>query len=90
MESLSRRGVRFQGNLNSVSGGEGPIAQDRALRWLDESRYFVLASDTHGPDSVPGRLLGMKTALRQIGAARTAELLSIRPRQILESSNSTR
>jgi DNA-3-methyladenine glycosylase len=61
MDSLSERGVRFQGNLNSISGGEGPLAQDRALRWLSDDRYFVLASDTHGPDSVPGRLLGLKS-----------------------------
>jgi protein-tyrosine phosphatase len=84
MQDLAGRGVRFQGNLNSVAGGEGPIAQDRALRWLDEDRYFVLASDTHGPDSVPGRLLGIKTAQRQIGAARTSELLSKRPREIVQ------
>jgi protein-tyrosine phosphatase len=84
MDRLAERGVRFQGNLNSVSGGEGEIAQDRALRWLHEERYFVLASDTHGPDSVPGRLLGIKTAHRQIGAAQVAELLSTRPREMLE------
>lgn len=84
MDSLAQRGVRFQGNLNSASGGEGPTAQDRALRWLHEDRYFVLASDTHGADSVPGRLLGVKTVEHQIGAARTAELLSTRPREMLE------
>jgi protein-tyrosine phosphatase len=84
MESLAARGVHFQGNLNCVSGGEGPVAQDRALRWLHEGRYWVLASDTHGPDSVPGRLLGAKTAEHQIGAEPAAELLSTRPRAMLE------
>jgi protein-tyrosine phosphatase len=86
MECLAKRGVRFQGNLNSLSGGEGPIAQDRGLRWLHEDRYFVLASDTHGPDSVPGRLLGVQTVEHQVGVARTDELLASRPTGILESN----
>ncbi len=83
MARLADRGVKFQGNLNCFGGGEGPIAQDRALRWLQEDRYYVLASDTHGPDSVSGRQLGLKTVLHQIGADRVHELLSTRPQAIL-------
>jgi protein-tyrosine phosphatase len=83
MEDLARRGVRFQGNLNSIAGGEGAIAQDRALRWLHEGRYYVLGSDTHGLESVVGRQTGLKTAIRQIDADRVTELVSSRPREIL-------
>ncbi len=85
MECLARRGVRFQGNLNCVGGGEGPIAQDRALRWLSEERYFVLASDTHGPDSVAGRMQGLKTAVEHVGADYVTQLVSSRPRAIVEA-----
>lgn len=84
MDCLAGRGVKFQGNLNCVGGGEGATAQDRALRWLREDRYYVLASDTHGPDSVAGRLRGLDTVLQQLGADRVHELLSARPREILE------
>ncbi len=90
MGRLADRGVKFQGNLNCVGGGEGPIAQDRALRWLHEDRYYVLASDTHGPDSVPGRQLGLKTALHQIGAKRVHELLSVRPQAMLDATTQAR
>jgi protein-tyrosine phosphatase len=85
MESLDERGVRFQGNLNSLSGGEGSIAQDRALRWLHEERYYVLASDTHGPDSVPGRIRGLQAAIHQVGGDAVEELVALRPVAILQT-----
>ncbi|MBW3596653.1 MAG: hypothetical protein KY475_05195 [Planctomycetes bacterium] len=87
MEILAARGVRFQGNLNSIAGGEGAVAQDRAVRWLHEDRYYVLASDTHGLDSVPGRQAGLKAAIHQVGAEHIAELVSTRPREIVGAAS---
>lgn len=83
LDGLERMGVWLQGNLNSISGGEGPRARDRALALLREDRYHVLATDTHGPDSVPGRLEGLAALGDQFGHERVTTLLETRQREVL-------
>ncbi|MEQ8786555.1 MAG: CpsB/CapC family capsule biosynthesis tyrosine phosphatase [Pirellulaceae bacterium] len=81
---LEAIGVWLQGNFNSISGGEGPTAQRRAEQLLREDRYFVLATDTHGPGGVPSRLEGLTAARAEFGAERMTLLLETRQREILE------
>jgi protein-tyrosine phosphatase len=76
-------GVWLQGNLNSLSGGEGPLAQERALDLLRHERYYVLASDTHDPSGVSGRIRGMAAVREAIGIEGVELLLDRRPREIL-------
>ena len=84
LNSLQERGVLLQGNLNSLSGGEGPFAQMLADRLLAEGRYFLLASDTHGPDSVPGRIAGLASVRQRCGEEAVRMLLEQRPREIMQ------
>ncbi|HVW00383.1 MAG TPA: CpsB/CapC family capsule biosynthesis tyrosine phosphatase [Planctomycetaceae bacterium] len=84
LAELQRMGVRLQGNLNSLSGGEGPQAADWARRLLAEDRYFLIASDMHRPHALDGRIAGLEELEKLVGAEKAAELLEHRPRQILE------
>jgi protein-tyrosine phosphatase len=83
LERLQKAGVWLQGNLNSLGGGEGPVAERRAMQLLREDRYFLLATDTHGPDSLAGRIRGLQVVEQQFGADRLATLLEHRPREVL-------
>lgn len=84
LDDLQGRGVWLQGNLNSLSGGEGEKARRRALRLLRDDRYFVLATDTHAPPSVAGRVAGLAAVIEEFGAERLTRLLEERPREVLQ------
>lgn len=85
LDRLQAAGVWLQGNLNSVGGGEGPQAQERALSWLRDGRYHVLATDTHGPDSVAGRIAGLELLAEELDDSQIHLLLEERPRDILRN-----
>lgn len=85
---LSGQGVLLQGNLNSLAGGEGPAAQQRAEHLLETERYYVLASDTHRPESVPGRHAGLKRLRSRFGDDWLQTLLADRPRTLLHWGSS--
>lgn len=74
VETLAARGVWLQGNLNSLSGGEGDQSQWLSQWWLKSGQYTILASDTHHPERVEGRLVGLQTAINLVGSARVDEL----------------
>lgn len=83
IDRLGRMGVWLQGNLNSLSGGEGRLAQERSLRLLRDERYFVLASDTHDPAGLAGRFRGLQAVEEEVGLEQLAILLDRRPREVL-------
>jgi protein-tyrosine phosphatase len=83
IDDVQERGVWLQGNLNSLGGGEGPHAQRRADTWLAADRYYLLASDTHGPNSVDGRAAGLARIRAQHGEALVQKLLVDRPREVM-------
>lgn len=82
-QRLIAKGVLLQGNFNSLSGGEGPTAVSLARNWLAESAYHVLASDTHEPPSVDGRVRGLAVALECVGEEVVRDLTEVRTRAIL-------
>lgn len=83
LDDLQARGVWLQGNLNSFSGGEGPEARELGRILLRTGRYAALASDTHGPESVPGRRSGLRLVLDEFGETIIREMLDQGPRRIL-------
>jgi protein-tyrosine phosphatase len=83
LDRVEQMGVWLQGNLNSIAGGEGVRAQQRATQLLRDDRYRVLATDTHGPDSIAGRLAGLEIALDEFGLERITLLLETRQREVL-------
>ena len=80
---LEEMGVWLQGNFNSWGGGEGPYAAARARRMLDENRYYVLALDMHGADSLQSRFEGMGLVAAEVGQEKLTELLEVRPKAVL-------
>jgi protein-tyrosine phosphatase len=83
---LNAMGVLVQGNFNSLSGGEGRQAARRSLRLLREDNYHLLAMDMHRPDSLPGRFEGLARAEIEVGPDYLEELVTTRPRRILEDA----
>jgi protein-tyrosine phosphatase len=83
VDRLDKMGVWLQGNLNSLGGGEGKSPQERALKLLRDERYYVLASDTHEPSGIAGRIKGMLAVRDEVGAQQLATLLETRPREVL-------
>lgn len=83
IERLVEQGVWLQGNLNSLGGGEGAMAQFLADGWLSAGRYHLLASDTHGPDSVAGRQDGLSRVRAKFGQELLDLMLVERPREVM-------
>jgi protein-tyrosine phosphatase len=75
LESLERRGVWLQGNLNSLGGGEGKRARELAWELLGRGRYQLLSTDTHDPGSVPPRLKGLEITVRDAATGVVDNLL---------------
>lgn len=83
LDDLQSRGVLLQGNLNSISGGEGPQARQIALELLKDGRYHLIASDMHRPNKLAGRFAGLQMLEEQIGSEQVREYLELRPRRLL-------
>lgn len=83
LDRLQAEGVLCQGNFNSISGGEGEHARHLAERFLDESRYVILATDMHHPDHLHGRFRGIEAAAKRIGTETAEALVTAAPRAIL-------
>jgi protein-tyrosine phosphatase len=81
---LEQMGVRFQGNFNSIAGGEGIRAAEVARELLEQDRYEVMALDMHGPDSLGNRFRGMDLVEREFGRDKLAWLVESQPRAIVE------
>jgi protein-tyrosine phosphatase len=89
VRDLQTAGVWLQGNLNSLSGGEGTDAQRRADDWLMREQYFVLASDTHEPRGITTRAQGLAQVQRWNDRL-AQRYLAERPREILNSTGPSR
>ncbi|MGF1581215.1 MAG: tyrosine-protein phosphatase [Gemmataceae bacterium] len=83
LERLKEKGVWLQGNLNSVSGGEGRLARDRMVRWLDNDWYDYVATDMHAPMHLDGRMNGIGVLETIVGEDTKVQMLGHRPREVL-------
>jgi protein-tyrosine phosphatase len=81
--SLAGRGVRLQGNLRSLAGGEGRHAQRQLEDLLRTGQIHALATDTHNPADIDSRLAGIDVLHRRLGEGAAETLLGTRPREIL-------
>lgn len=84
VDSLTARGVWLQGNLNSISGGEGPHSQALSRAWLQAGRYYLLASDTHHPERLTGRFAGLQEAINLVGLDQVNEMVERRTRALIQ------
>jgi protein-tyrosine phosphatase len=82
-ESLARRGVWLQGNLRSLAGGEGRQARRQLETLLQRDAVYALATDTHNPEDIDGRLAGIDVLLKLHGPDAATRLLATRSGEIL-------
>jgi tyrosine-protein phosphatase YwqE len=60
-------GLLLQGNLQCFSDAPHTATRRLAERFLLDGRYFMLGSDTHNPQSLPMRMMGLKRAIEVAG-----------------------
>jgi protein-tyrosine phosphatase len=83
-DSLVLRGAWLQGNLRSLAGGEGPAAEEQLKLLLDQGYVYVLATDTHRPADIGGRLSGIDALEKLHGRDAVHTFLAARPAEMLQ------
>ncbi len=83
MRRQRSRGVRLQGNFQSMTGQNGYQAETLIRRWLDEQRLDFMALDLHRPDSISSRLDGLALVEAEFGPEQIRELTDLAPRKWL-------
>ena len=81
-------GVWLQGNFLSLTGEDGYLADKLVRQYLTEGRYLLMALDTHGPDSLPGRLDGIQTLKNEFGQEKLDQFLVDAPRELIFTDES--
>lgn len=78
-------GLLLQGNMYCLVESEfAPRGATRVAQlFLHESRYFILGSDCHKPETLPVRFAGLRKAIDIVGAAKVDELTMTNPRRLL-------
>jgi len=80
---FSEMGVLLQGNLQCLSDAPDAPTRQTMQRFLDEGRYFMLATDLHGADTLAMRLSGLALAADLVGLATVNRLTITNPRKLL-------
>ncbi len=80
---LAQLGILLQGNLQCFADPPQALTRQLAERFLLERRYFLLGSDTHNPEGLPGRLTGLQNAIALAGEPAINQLTIENPRQLL-------
>jgi protein-tyrosine phosphatase len=84
IDELARMGLRFQGNLGPIAGGDSADVVALSHRYLQDGRYFMLGTDGHRPDTLPIRLEGLKTVQQLVGVEKLVELTETNPGKLWE------
>jgi protein-tyrosine phosphatase len=82
-DQFAELGLLLQGNLQCFGDPPTSAARQVAEQYLIEGRYFMLGSDTHGPETVPIRLRGLARATELVGADVVMKLTRDNPLQLL-------
>jgi protein-tyrosine phosphatase len=83
IDRLLDRGVWLQGNLKSFQAETDERVQRKALALLKANCYHIIASDSHGPRSIPSRIKGLQRLRELISEAQISEVMIKRPGEIL-------
>jgi len=76
IESLRKKGCRFQGNLGSLAGIYGDKVRSRALTLTEHGVYSCFGSDAHRPEGLEEVLhKGIETLQKTVGTTAAAALL---------------
>jgi protein-tyrosine phosphatase len=67
MDRFAEMGLLLQGNLKCLSDPLDSPTRSLGEKFLVEGRYFLLGSDLHHLDSLPGRMDGLARAIELVG-----------------------
>jgi protein-tyrosine phosphatase len=80
---FSELGLLLQGNLQCFSDRENGPTRTTVERFLHEDRYFLLGSDLHNFETLPGRLTGLQRAIEMAGPQKIHDLTIKNPRTLI-------
>jgi protein-tyrosine phosphatase len=83
LDEFVAMGVWLQGNFRAITGEDGYIADQLTRQYLAAQRYQLMALDMHGPDSLAGRLDGMRLVAMEHGQALVDHFTITAPRQLI-------
>ncbi len=83
LAKVLQMGVWLQGNLKSITGGDGYQADQLMRELLRTGQYTFLASDVHHLRSLEPRLDGMQLIAAEHGDELVDQLMSHNPRRLL-------
>lgn len=83
-DTLADMGLLLQGNLQCFADRPESDTRRVAQRYLLEGRYFVLGSDTHNPEGLKTRLVGLDNAIALGGEAMIDRLTRENPLALLD------
>lgn len=83
LTDMQSRGVLLQTNLSSLTGANGPIAEDIGSGLLQDGRLTFLALDMHRPEALEERLEGLAVARELVGDELTAALTDTNIRRLI-------
>jgi len=85
MDKFAEMGLLLQGNLKCLSDPVDSPTRRLGEKFLSEGRYFLLGSDLHRLDTLPGRMEGLKRAIELVGEKAVDRLTVENPRMLIES-----
>ncbi len=80
---FEKLGILLQGNLQCFADRPDSDTRRTAERYLHEGRYTFFGSDTHNPEGLRMRLLGLKNAIAVAGDEVIDRLTKQNPRMLL-------
>ncbi len=83
MDKFAEMGLLLQGNLKCLSDAVDAPTRILGERFLTEGRYFLLGTDLHRLDTLPGRLEGLLRAIELVGEAAVDRLTVENPRVLI-------
>jgi protein-tyrosine phosphatase len=82
-ERFDEMGILLQGNLQCFADPIDSRTRQTVELLATENRYFVLGSDTHNPEGLKTRLVGLCNAIELVGEAKVDQLTRENPRELL-------
>lgn len=90
LSGLSGAGVKFIGNLGSLSGLYGSRARKDAHGLLERGFYWAMASDTHSREQLKWIGDGIEELRSRIGNEAAHEMMGVRPMELVQAMEGTR
>ena len=84
---LVGKGLWLQGNLRSLTGENGPHADEAIRQFLGDRLYRFMAMDVHGPDFMPSHIDGLEILKKEFGESAATYLTQTSPRALLGFEN---